>query len=538
MLRLLRMPDRNALIANPLSALAFAAGMTFFNLLAALYWGRMTRGGSRRELHGGAGSIMTLFPASLIALAGTAGEYFHLPQAGWWAAFIPALFCLLIAFEACVRLFCRLTISAAAGKTFRPVFDSYFFGILRSPGEGWRTFTDVLGHPFGFDLAEGWFFRIVKAALPPLLLLAFLLLYSFSTPVILEPAEQAVVLRFGRLTGRLLEPGLHFKAPWPFETVRKFNVAEIRRLHVGSHRPRPGGTEIYLADQAILWMNQHGVMPDELLIVAPPADLLKNTGYSGGVNTAMWRVPSVSLAGIDVVAEYRINNLGRYVLTGAAPDEYFRALAEQAVSRLICRYDIDVLFCDGRLELAGQLMHELVPQADKLGLELLHVSIGGAHPPQTVAEAFQDTVAAIQEKETTIQLARQYAIRSMIETAGSMALGEKLLAAVLEIEHRTNPAGSSVMPEALARASEGQVAQMIAEAQAYRCTRENLERGNVDRFRAELNLFGAGPDLWQGRSAECHQYKRTGSGTISEMAVADPEDPLLRPSPADVRRPS
>ena len=57
-----------------------------------------------------------------------------------------------------------------------------------------------------------------------------LLLYMFAFQV--RESEVAVLLRFGKASSDLPQPGYHFKLPWPIEEVRKFdsriNVSEGR----------------------------------------------------------------------------------------------------------------------------------------------------------------------------------------------------------------------------------------------------------------------------------------------------------------------
>ena len=57
----------------------------------------------------------------------------------------------------------------------------------------------------------------------------------FSTFVLVTEQERGVVLRFGQFA-RILQPGPHFKAPWPIETVTKVNADAEQRLQ----RQRPG----------------------------------------------------------------------------------------------------------------------------------------------------------------------------------------------------------------------------------------------------------------------------------------------------------
>lgn len=480
----------------PLRDLVFSAGLSFAVLIGAFYWCGIAKNPARKFLNGGVGGIAALAFLSAMATAGACVEYFRLPGAGWWIFMFMGGFNILIAVEVTIKIFSRFFLPKGKGSHHRPAFESYVYGILCTPGNGWRTFTDVLGHQFGFNLDEGIFFRTLKALFLPFVFFSILLIFAFSSVVIIGPSEKGVLLHLGNLSGRYMDSGIHLKAPWPLETVRKFNTWEIRRVHVGSHKPVQNTSDIYQANLPVLWTNQHGVLPDELLIVAPPADLMAQAGNSDDLQGDR-KAPSISLAGTDVVVEYRTSDLERYILAGSSPDDYFKAIAEAAVSRTICRYDIDVLFCEGRIELSKTLKLLIQQEASshKLGIEVLNVGIGGVHPPQEVAESFQETVAALQEKETAIQLAKQYAVKNMTETAGSVDMSEKLLAAIDSGEKQGSLKTSEISGEILHN-SDGLIAQSLAEADAYRWTKENQERGKADRFKSELLIYNAAPSVY------------------------------------------
>src|SRR5688572_24350926 len=61
---------------------------------------------------------------------------------------------------------------------------------------------------------------------------AALLLWLISGIYIVGPSEQAIVLTLGREVGKS-GPGMHYRLPWPIQTVERVNVQAIRRLEVG-----------------------------------------------------------------------------------------------------------------------------------------------------------------------------------------------------------------------------------------------------------------------------------------------------------------
>jgi len=70
--------------------------------------------------------------------------------------------------------------------------------------------------------------KIVAAVL--LLALAGWLAAGFYT---IEPNERGVMLVFGRVVHRDVQPGIHYAPPWPMGTVYKPETTDVRRVEVG-----------------------------------------------------------------------------------------------------------------------------------------------------------------------------------------------------------------------------------------------------------------------------------------------------------------
>jgi Cu+-exporting ATPase len=66
----------------------------------------------------------------------------------------------------------------------------------------------------------------------------FLLVYVGSGLTIVQADEVAVVRRFGRPLDEDLGPGLHWRWPWPIETVTRLQPARVRTLEIGFRRAK------------------------------------------------------------------------------------------------------------------------------------------------------------------------------------------------------------------------------------------------------------------------------------------------------------
>ncbi len=55
------------------------------------------------------------------------------------------------------------------------------------------------------------------------LLILILAVIGFTTWYTVDESDQAVILTFGKVEETVTEPGLHFKMPWPIQTVEKLS---------------------------------------------------------------------------------------------------------------------------------------------------------------------------------------------------------------------------------------------------------------------------------------------------------------------------
>ena len=187
---------------------------------------------------------------------------------------------------------------------------------------------------------------------------------------IVEPAEEGVVLRFGRYhetTG----PGPHW-APYLVDSVEKVNVEQIRRAEIG-YRSEAG-------DQSV-----------------PPESLM------------LTRDENIVDVGFAVL--YRIKDARNYLFAVRDPDLSLRQATESAIREVVGRNIMDFVLTDGRAVVAEQvreLTQEILDRY-KTGLLVASVNMQKAQPPDQVREAFSDAVKAREDEERYKNEARAYA---------------------------------------------------------------------------------------------------------------------------------
>src|SRR5262249_45679391 len=76
---------------------------------------------------------------------------------------------------------------------------------------------------------SGWTRRNVAIVL--------LVLWFLTGVYLVNPDQQAVVTRFGKVVEPRVMPGLHISLPWPVDRVAKLKVQQLQRLVIGGDLP-------------------------------------------------------------------------------------------------------------------------------------------------------------------------------------------------------------------------------------------------------------------------------------------------------------
>jgi regulator of protease activity HflC (stomatin/prohibitin superfamily) len=395
----------------------------FSTTLARLEDHRLLRPGANWLL---LGAYLCLLTA--LAIAGVRAEF---PRADLYLARGLCAVLALLALETLLGLVLEIYRPRVKGQVARPLYENRLVGVLAQPETLLTTAAQALDYQFGFKVSETWFYRFFERALGWLLLLQLGVLLLSTCFVVIEPGEQALLERFGRLLpGReVLEPGLHFKWPWPVDRVQRVRTAEIHTLHIG-FAPEEKEHEAASAEKTVVWTLPHG--KEENFIVAnrepPRAEIAQRDAR---------KVPPVSLVTVNVPVQYRIRSLQDW----AYRHEDAHTLLEQIANREIVRYlvsaDLNEIMSRGRLDAAHALRDAIQRAADRfqLGVEILFVGLQGIHPPVKVAPDYEKVVGASHKKQAQILEARAHEIRTnTLAAAQSFALTNRAEAGRLQVE--------------------------------------------------------------------------------------------------------
>ncbi len=248
------------------------------------------------------------------------------------------------------------------------------------------------------------------------------------------PDEEGVVLTFGRYT-KTTRPGLHFKFPWPIQTVERPKVSEVKRLEFGFRSITRGNTTIY-----------QGFSDSSLLL--HEAQML--TGDENVVNVSM-------------VVQYRIDNSLDYLFNFESPSEVESALqdiGEAALRQAVGDRPIDHVLTTRKFEVQSEVKDKMAELVDlyEMGVSIVAVQLQDVKPPAQVEASFQEVATAREQREQIINVALGYE-KEKIPTA------------------------------------EGEAERMKLEAQGYREARVAEANGDVARFKALAAQYAAAPEV-------------------------------------------
>ena len=196
---------------------------------------------------------------------------------------------------------------------------------------------------------------------------------------IIEPAEQGVVLRFGRYL-ETTGSGPHW-VPYLIDSVEKVNVEEIRRAEIG-----------YRSDGG-----DRPVPPESLMLTRDE-----------------------NIVDVQFAVHYRIKDAQNYRFRVRDPDLSLRQATESAIREVVGRNIMDFVLTDGRAEVAQQIrvLTQDILDRYETGLLVTTVNMQSAQPPSQVRDAFSDAVKAREDEERYKNEARAYAAEILPRARG------------------------------------------------------------------------------------------------------------------------
>jgi modulator of FtsH protease HflK len=202
-----------------------------------------------------------------------------------------------------------------------------------------------------------------------LALLIVVLIWAMAGIFLVSPAEQSVILRFGKYV-RTVGPGPH----WIPALVERHYTVNIQRVDS---------------------------FPYE-------AEMLTQDG---------------NIVSVKIQVQYRIADLKDYLFNVVTPVMTLHQAASSSLRQIVGQMNLDPILTTGREELAQKVMELLQKTlaSYRSGIEVREVTLQSSKPPEAVTAAFDDVIKATEDEKRFTNQAEAYAKRRVLIAQGEVS---------------------------------------------------------------------------------------------------------------------
>lgn len=199
--------------------------------------------------------------------------------------------------------------------------------------------------------------------------LVVIALWAAAGIFLVSPAEQAVVLHFGKYV-RTVGPGPHWIPPL-FERRYTVNIQRVDSF--------PYESEMLTQDGNIVH--------------------------------------------VKIQVQYRITDLKNYLFNVVAPIETLHQAASSSLRQVVGRMNLDPILTTGREELAQRVTNLLQNTllSYQSGIEVREVTLQSSKPPEAVTMAFDDVIKATEDQKRYVNQAEAYAKKRVLTAQGEVS---------------------------------------------------------------------------------------------------------------------
>jgi len=214
--------------------------------------------------------------------------------------------------------------------------------------------------------------------------LAVVFLYLLSGVYVVQPNEQGVVRRFGRLIDDQVMPGIHYHLPWPMERVDRPKTLQVKVMSIGFK------------------------MVDKVKGLSPlPEETQMLTGDENIID-------------IQMIVQYRVTDPSAYLFSAEDPQWLVRKVSESCLTSIIGSMGVDQVLTTDKLIIEDKLKEQAQKILDRYGCGL---QISGAYfqdigPSEEVAYAFRDVTSAREDRNRLINEAHGYRNEKLPQVRG------------------------------------------------------------------------------------------------------------------------
>jgi len=205
-------------------------------------------------------------------------------------------------------------------------------------------------------------------------IVALLLIIGSSCFYTVQEHEQAAILTFGKYTATQEQSGLHFKLPYPIQSVVKVPANLTQKIQIGYREDERG--------------HFYPVEEEALMIT--------------GDENIVWA---------DAVVEWKIADVRNYLYNISDPEQFLRNAASAAIRSVIGSTKLDYAITEGKTVIQTEVKTKLdeILSMYETGIQVLDLKFQDIEPPEgEVQQAFKEVTNAREEKNTKINQAMRY----------------------------------------------------------------------------------------------------------------------------------
>jgi membrane protease subunit HflK len=316
-----------------------------------------------------------------------------------------------------------------------------------------------------------------------------------------EPDEQALVLRFGKIRGvgenRILGPGLKWVFPYPIDKIVKIPVAKKQNLPINSFWYYQSPDELLPSSPTTRFPPPATLNPtiDGYCITRSEEQSQTITGFTGSdyhIVHCKWQLTY----NIDDPERFFKNTYTDDTKPGQSYADVIaksvkpllKYLFEDAVVTTMVNYTIDEAI-SSQDRIPKQVKNLLQEKLDLIesGIAVVSVQLTDITWPRQVDDAFLASIKASQESQKAVSQAKGYAENTLNEAAGPVA------APLFEaLKNETTPEEEK---ELLWSQLAGQAQEKIAGARAYRTKVVETAKANAEYLQKLLPEYRKRPEL-------------------------------------------
>jgi membrane protease subunit HflK len=202
-----------------------------------------------------------------------------------------------------------------------------------------------------------------------------------------------------------------------------------------------------------------------------------------------------NLVNAETVVQYRIVNVKDFLFNVEDPENTLRIAAESSIRRVVANHTMDDVLTNQKDLIQNEILQDLeaVCNQYRLGVDITQVYLQAVYAPAAVEEAFNDVIKAREDKNRYI--------------------------------NEANKSRNEIVP-----AAEGNAAEMLNQANAYKEKRISEARGDVENFKQVLNNYELGKEVTRTR-----MYLETMQDVLpnARIFIMDSDDNTLKFLPID-----